>query len=636
MAAIVLSSAVAMAQSFPNLPAGVLMQSPFKTQSTGRAQVKSKITLQEGQYLLGYYKGDTLPADGVGLPSYPGEHILYTFIPATHYGMLSNVRISSVRFGLACEAGASKMYIRPWSYTQGVLNPIATVDVPATKSGWNTVELPQPVEIPAGMAGLLVGFSYTQKNTSSGGNYPEDCFPLLISDAVNPNGTVIYGNIQGVTNYYNMSGTACIQAIMEADPLTRGKAVVTGYSCPVTRMNSEVKSSVEFITGSKEAVSSIDYTIEYNGQTASRSYRFVPALAAGIGSPGKVTVQISTGSIPGARPAKFTVTKINGNEVDCQPLEFGVPVVSREVAPMALAEEFTGTGCGWCPRGWVGMGLLKENMDDRVALVALHQYNTSDPMYSADYYSPDFSGAPQLIANRISAAVDPFYGASKEGIEAYMRTQLNYVPAVDITLSASLSDDRKKVTAKASTEFLTDLPGSSLVFVLTADGLTGSTSAWKQQNYYYQNTASFMGVQGTGVEQFCKGNEKGTSTVSLVFDDVMLTSSWNRYGQILTPEFTTTALGTTAQTEYTLTMPTKTALKVALKYNKLTLIAIALHEDGSIAQVAKCHVEDPAGINELTTDNGQQTTDKIYDLQGRSVNTAVRGLYIQNGSKVLR
>ncbi len=42
------------------------------------------------------------------------------------------------------------------------------------------------------------------------------------------------------------------------------------------------------------------------------------------------------------------------------------------------------------------------------------------------------------------------------------------------------------------------------------------------------------------------------------------------------------------------------------------------------------------GVRELTTDNGQRTTDRVYDLQGRSVNTAVRGLYIQNGSKVLR
>lgn len=43
-----------------------------------------------------------------------------------------------------------------------------------------------------------------------------------------------------------------------------------------------------------------------------------------------------------------------------------------------------------------------------------------------------------------------------------------------------------------------------------------------------------------------------------------------------------------------------------------------------------------AGVSALTTDNGRQTTDKIYDLQGRSVKAATRGLFIQNGVKVLR
>lgn len=46
--------------------------------------------------------------------------------------------------------------------------------------------------------------------------------------------------------------------------------------------------------------------------------------------------------------------------------------------------------------------------------------------------------------------------------------------------------------------------------------------------------------------------------------------------------------------------------------------------------------DDPEGIRAVTTDNGQRTAGRVYDLQGRGVNAAVRGLYIQNGSKVLR
>ena len=41
------------------------------------------------------------------------------------------------------------------------------------------------------------------------------------------------------------------------------------------------------------------------------------------------------------------------------------------------------------------------------------------------------------------------------------------------------------------------------------------------------------------------------------------------------------------------------------------------------------------GLNEVTTDNGQETT-VIYDLQGRRVTKATKGIYIVNGKKVLR
>ena len=44
---------------------------------------------------------------------------------------------------------------------------------------------------------------------------------------------------------------------------------------------------------------------------------------------------------------------------------------------------------------------------------------------------------------------------------------------------------------------------------------------------------------------------------------------------------------------------------------------------------------DATGINEMTTDNRQQTT-VIYDLQGRRVEKATKGIYIVNGKKVLK
>ncbi len=46
--------------------------------------------------------------------------------------------------------------------------------------------------------------------------------------------------------------------------------------------------------------------------------------------------------------------------------------------------------------------------------------------------------------------------------------------------------------------------------------------------------------------------------------------------------------------------------------------------------------EQATGIAIATTDNGQQSTDAIYDLQGRRVLKATKGIYIINGKKVLK
>ena len=48
------------------------------------------------------------------------------------------------------------------------------------------------------------------------------------------------------------------------------------------------------------------------------------------------------------------------------------------------------------------------------------------------------------------------------------------------------------------------------------------------------------------------------------------------------------------------------------------------------------YYNDETGIQEVTTDYGQRTTDAIYDLSGRRVEKMIKGIYIVNGKKVLK
>jgi thiol-disulfide isomerase/thioredoxin len=60
-------------------------------------------------------------------------------------------------------------------------------------------------------------------------------------------------------------------------------------------------------------------------------------------------------------------------------------------------EEYTGTWCGWCPRGIVGLQLVNETYGDRVQTIAVHY---DDPMETSVYYSLLPGSFPNATVNR--------------------------------------------------------------------------------------------------------------------------------------------------------------------------------------------------------------------------------------------
>ena len=75
-----------------------------------------------------------------------------------------------------------------------------------------------------------------------------------------------------------------------------------------------------------------------------------------------------------------------------------------------LIEEYTGTWCGWCVRGIVGMELLRETYGDDFIGVAYHNDDGMEIMYS-NRYPNDIMGFPSAFIERTSE-VDPLYGYS--------------------------------------------------------------------------------------------------------------------------------------------------------------------------------------------------------------------------------
>jgi thiol-disulfide isomerase/thioredoxin len=76
-----------------------------------------------------------------------------------------------------------------------------------------------------------------------------------------------------------------------------------------------------------------------------------------------------------------------------------------------VMEEFTGTWCGWCPRGMAGIECLQRDYPDDFIAIAVHGGDTFEP----ETYTPilnSASGFPSALINRVVEA-DPYYGLTE-------------------------------------------------------------------------------------------------------------------------------------------------------------------------------------------------------------------------------
>ena len=199
----------------------------------------------------------------------------------------------------------------------------------------------------------------------------------------------------------------------------------------------------------------------------------------GLAGTHTVEIPFAATSELGKSAVTLTVTKVNGAENACaiKTATGTLYTVEREFVKRSVVEEYTGTGCGFCPRGHVGMHNMRELYGDQFVGIAMHQYNSSDPMYYTSY-GLGFQGAPSCMVNRSSGDLDPYYDLPK----AFMAS-LKEMPLIDVSVEGAFSEDTAYVYAKASVESLVS-GDYDIAYMLVADNLSGTTKSWKQSNYF--------------------------------------------------------------------------------------------------------------------------------------------------------
>ena len=165
-----------------------------------------------------------------------------------------------------------------------------------------------------------------------------------------------------------------------------------------------------------------------------------------------------------------------------------INTVTKAAGKKVVVEEGTGTWCGWCVRGMVGMKYMEDNYGNQQFIgIAIHN---GDPMAMNSYDSAlGFQGYPDAQLDRAAKGVDP--GASSLEAAYNQRKGLTVPAGMDVEVSGSGSN----VTIKAKATFNTNMASANyrLGVIVIENDVQGTGSGWGQANYYAGGGSGTMG-----------------------------------------------------------------------------------------------------------------------------------------------
>lgn len=490
---------------------------------------------------------------------------------------------------------------------------ITRKDADASKrpaDGWNNIPLDKAVAITEGQE-LFIGFMFYQRYK---------CEALSFVGSADENRTYVKRGALGEWEDASNKGNISLEMLIDGESMPQYDLRLDGAKGMLESPG--VMSATLTVTNNGQVTPAnfdLTFTAEGFSYVATVSEVPAPALAKEV----KVVMNDVPDGVGFDKPITVTVSRIEGGE-DAVPGD-NDRILGVKVKRNVVVEEFTGTGCGWCPRGLVGMEKMRNIYGDRFVGVGIHQYNSSDPMYPTRYKNLGFSGAPSCTINR-TTMTDPYYGTDNIDICHDFEAAMNEGAMASVEVTGAYGEGKTTVDATATITAQDNLSGLKLTFVLIADSLTGTTAAWKQQNYYASNYSASQ--LPDDMSQFGAGGANGQSSFFWVFNDVAI-GTYYESGQY-EMGLDNLEQGQSVTVNYTLDMPTKAALVNALNYDYVAVIAMVLDSQGHVMNAGKYYLGgvDPTGIQTVSEENSNVREVARYTIDGRRISSAQPGLNI--------
>lgn len=369
---------------------GIAFNTPARSlQSTADAysrKAPARAAETDNTRRLGLYTSDDYEDEnGLGLSSLTGNYPVATLIPSEYYQKMAGGKITSIRYALtqSCKVNSVLVYTLSNDYmtTLVVEQPVADAKSP---TGWNTVELETPFELPADCPGILIGYEYEQK---------KNAYPISLVEGSMPNSFLLYGDLGDGTGWYDFSdyGMLSVQANVECENLPAVDLVLgdMGLENTIFTSGATFQYGFSIYNFGTADIESCEVAVKLDGETVTtltndelkvsgtpQYYIGEITLAADI-ERGAHTLSAEVVSANGAAPA----SGLEDDKVACSFSTF----MAEDIVPRQkyLIEEMTSHSCTYCPYGAAVLEAMSE-MSDELAIACIHGNLSSKDPFNTD------------------------------------------------------------------------------------------------------------------------------------------------------------------------------------------------------------------------------------------------------------
>ena len=550
--------------------------------------------------------------------------------------ILNGATVHGVRFYLRDKSLVSGVKVwlstnRPSSADQA---NIQVVDVPQEQLAdldndhrMVEVSLPSPYAI---SSNIYVGYSFTVSSAATASGKQ----PVISSGRGNgATGSFYLRTSKTLPSWNDVSsqyGALALQLLVSNPSLAVNAVQPQALGRMVSVAGSNAETEVTLSSSGLAEVRSIDYVVTVGSEVLAETHYDLPASIWGPGNTATIPINFTAPTQASRQTYAVAVTKVNGaaNEAPRSQASNQLITVDRLATRRSVVEEYTGTWCTNCPRGTVGMENLSRDFGDRFVGIAVH---SNDPMALSAYQPLVPSGIPRCSMDR-TVQCDPYMGLVSDyhyhAGEAF-QLLLSQPSEADVTLTACWADaDQTAISYQALTTFYmnADQADYALAFILTADGLRGTTSDWHQVN----------GESGRNTypdEDMARFRNAPDPVVDIEYNHVAVAIegiTTGMAGSIASPIVSGQAQAFSRT--YSLLGNRLIQDKSRLQANVLLLNTTT----GQVVNAAKCAIAayDPAAVPSVAIVS--QPTERWATLSGQRIAAPTRpGLYIHNGRKII-